>query len=372
MKLQLIVLLSTALMLAGVGCFEWTEDSQGNLKSFGAPGVPFWKATPDTDSSSSSADSTEASTPIDLWKAQLEAATSGTVPPWLARLNRYRTTAGLPPLGQNLTLNTDCVAHANYLVQQMPTDPRLLMIFLQSMGPEAHHEDTSSAYYSPAGAECAQGGKRAANVSSAGDIAFGRDPVNDIDGLLEGPFHRVSLIAPWATVAGYGDAGDYPRRAGALVLRGPHDSKELPVKFPDNGSVVDDGAFFAREFPDPLASCPGYRLPAGLPITVQLGAGHHLKLVSYSLIGPNGAVKACGFDATTYEGTNTLMTEHGRHTLEFFGAAVIVPRQPLAEGEYDVTVTTAKHDWKWRFGVRNRSRFPSGTHTGTAMLHSSK
>jgi hypothetical protein len=26
------------------GCFEWTEDSQGNLQSVGVPGVPIWQS----------------------------------------------------------------------------------------------------------------------------------------------------------------------------------------------------------------------------------------------------------------------------------------------------------------------------------------
>src|SRR5437899_9357909 len=102
----------------------------------------------------------------------------------------------------------------------------------------------------------------------AGDLAFGRDPVSDIDSLLEGPFHRISLIAPWATVAGYGAAGDFPRRAGGLVLRGLDSPNSSLVKFPSDGSLVDAGYYFAREFPDPIAACPGYKLPVGLPITV--------------------------------------------------------------------------------------------------------
>ena len=27
------------------GCFEWTEDSQGNLQSVGLPGVPVWQSS---------------------------------------------------------------------------------------------------------------------------------------------------------------------------------------------------------------------------------------------------------------------------------------------------------------------------------------
>lgn len=364
MKLQLIALVCiTLVMITAVGCFEWTEDSQGNLKSVGVPGIPIWKAqTPEANSQPPTVDSGNAAMAINPEEAQLEPASSVPAQAWLDRLNHYRTMAGLPPVGQNLALNSDCGAHASYLVQQMPTDQKELLIYRHSMGPEAHHEDMSSVYYSAAGAECAQGGKRVPNVLRAGDIAFGRDPVDDIDALLEGPFHRLSLIAPWATVAGYGAAGDFPRRAGALVLRGPYSPSSSLVKFPSDGSVVDAGYFRAREFPDPIASCPGYKLPVGLPISVQAGQGHHLKLVSYSLAGPNGAVKVCGFDAASYEGTNPSMTEYGRHLLENFGAAVIVPGQPLADGEYSAIVTTAKHDLKWRFTVRNQSSPPLSAH----------
>ena len=63
MKLQLVALLCcTALvMITAGGCFEWTEDSQGNLKSVGVPGIPIWKAkTADTNSQPDTADSADA------------------------------------------------------------------------------------------------------------------------------------------------------------------------------------------------------------------------------------------------------------------------------------------------------------------------
>lgn len=114
-------------MITAVGCFEWTGD------------------------------------------AQLESADSAPPAPWLDRLNHYRTMAGLPPVGQNLALNTDCSAHASYLVQQMPTDRKELLVYRHSIGAEVHHEDASSVYYTAAGAECAQGGKRVPYVLGAGD-----------------------------------------------------------------------------------------------------------------------------------------------------------------------------------------------------------
>jgi hypothetical protein len=62
----------------------------------------------------------------------------------------------------------------------------------------------------------------------------------------------------------------------------------------------------------------------------------------YSLAGPDGGVQICGLDAANYEGINPSMTEHGRRLLENFGAAILVPRRPLTDGEYIATVTTQK------------------------------
>src|SRR5438128_9384493 len=98
MKSQLVALLCTALVtMTAVGCFEWTEDSQGNLKSVGVPGVPFWKAA-DTNSQPSTANSADAAAAINPEEAQLEVAGSAPAQPWLDRLNHYRTMAGIPPV----------------------------------------------------------------------------------------------------------------------------------------------------------------------------------------------------------------------------------------------------------------------------------
>ena len=41
-RLVLVVVAICCCALAG--CFEWTEDQQGNLQSVGLPGVPIWKS----------------------------------------------------------------------------------------------------------------------------------------------------------------------------------------------------------------------------------------------------------------------------------------------------------------------------------------
>ena len=44
------------------------------------------------------------------------------------------------------------------------------------------------------------------------DVAWnGKDGAADIDALLLGPFHRFSLLAPWAQVAGFGGFCEPPR-----------------------------------------------------------------------------------------------------------------------------------------------------------------
>jgi hypothetical protein len=131
-----VALLCAALIaITAVGCFEWTEDSQGHLKSVGVPGVPIWKAK--TADAQAPAGQTAKAAPLDPAQTQLELAASVPTEAWLGRLNHYRAISGLPPVSQNLALNVDCVAHANYLVQQMPTDQRELLIYRHSVGAEA-------------------------------------------------------------------------------------------------------------------------------------------------------------------------------------------------------------------------------------------
>ena len=138
-------------------------------------------------------------------------------------------------------------------------------------------------------------------VSQSNDVAWGRDPINDLDGLFyDAPFHRLSLLAPWATVAGYGTYGDYPKRVGTMALRGEGGIGSPLIIFPTDGSTVPVGKIESFEAPDPLSSCPGYKVPIGLPITLQLGSGYRGRMQSYSITGPTGVVETCAFDWLTY------------------------------------------------------------------------
>jgi hypothetical protein len=284
---------------------------------------------------------------------QLDATNSGTPPDWLVELNRIRTNSGLPEVGENVSLSDACAAHAHYLVENGPQEPMAFRQYIAVLGPAAHTEDPSNKLYSAEGADGANGGRLSPAVFRAADVAFSQNPVADIDGLFAAPFHRLSLIAPWATVVGYGSYGTFPVRAGALDLRGGYSRKVELVKYPGDGALITDGSFSFPEYPSVLDSCSGYALPVGLPITVHAGRNHVLQMKSYSLSGAGGAVEACGFDPFTYHSPDPGEVQHVQKQLGSFGALVIVPRRPLADGQYTVSVTTETQTLVWNFSVKN-------------------
>ena len=284
------------------------------------------------------------------------APNTATSPAWLNELNRLRNTGGLKPVEDDPVLSRDCVAHAQYLVEQGPTTVAQFEDYKASIGLAAHHEDPSSPHYSAAGAECAAGGKEAVGFSQSNDVAWGRDPINDLDGLFyDAPFHRLSLLAPWATVAGFGTYGNYPRRVGTLALRGEGGIGSPLILFPTDGSTVPVGQIHSFEAPDPLSSCPGYKVPIGLPITIQLGSGYRGRMQSYSLHGPAGAVETCAFDWLTYRNPDAATQADAREILRAFGAIVLIPRQPLANGVYKVAISTGRQNFAWSFTVDHPS-----------------
>jgi hypothetical protein len=281
---------------------------------------------------------------------------SGPSPPWLSELNRLRKTGGLEPVTDDVALSQDCVAHAQYLVEQGPPGVPQFEEYKAAIGLAAHHEDPASPHYSAAGAECAAGGKEEEGYSQSNDVAWGRDPINDLDGLFyDAPFHRLSLLAPWATIAGYGTYGDYPRRVGTLALRGEGGIGSPLIEFPTDGSTVPVGQVYSFEAPDPLASCPGYKLPIGLPITIQLGSGYRGRMVSYSVSGPAGPIETCGFDWLTYRNPDASTQDDARQIMRAYGAIILVPRLPMAGGVYKVSVDTGRQTFQWSFTVTNQS-----------------
>ncbi|MGH8013379.1 MAG: hypothetical protein ACREQ4_12860 [Candidatus Binataceae bacterium] len=340
-----ILLIWTALMFTS--CIEWSTNPQGQLQSVGVPGLPIWQDQQYSNQKQLVSKGELAASPgsvVDPSAVKIGSSVSDA--PWLTDVNEWRSEAGVVPVGENFQLSDGAADHACYLVKNGPSNPAEFHAYEMNIGAAAHIEDPGNQYFTPAGEQAAH----------TGDVTWDRNPEADVDGLVEAPFHRLSILAPWNRVAGYGDCGRFPMRAATLVLRGSTPvGLAKTVIFPPESSTV-PGMMKNSEWPNPLAACPGYSLPVGTPITVQMGAFVRISLRSYSVTDESTGrkVKACGFDAQSYP------IRWGQKVLLSYGAIVVVPRRPLLPGHtYRVSLKTARHSFDWCFSVLGDQKHPT-------------
>jgi hypothetical protein len=307
-------------------------------------------------------ESSEVATPVkladhsgmttDLGASASEAEDTGPKP-WLDTLNRYRQTAGVPAVGANPRSSAGAALHSRYLI----TNYRDQISHSVNLGRLMHQEDPSKPGFTADGAAAGLAG----DVDEMWDPARSPPAAWAIDDWMLAPFHRISLLDPRLLRVGYGDdceSGVCVATLNAhsdLALHGSSSATSAgPIVYPPNGSSVKN-ANFTAEWPDPLTSCAGYHVPAGLPITLQLGAAAMPALTSYSLArnGPPPApVEVCGIDAHNYANPDAATQSVGRELLHEYGAVIIIPRQPLAAGRYTATVTSGGQPHTWSFSVR--------------------
>lgn len=116
---------------------------------------------------------------------------------------------------------------------------------------------------------------------------------------------------------------------------------EFPIFFPPDGGETWVLKSTLYEYPDPLASCPGYSRPTGPPIMIQTGPGTGRPIVNgYSFTMNGNAASACMFHEGSYTNSNSSAQRSGRRILDVRDAVVIIPFNPLVKGNvYKVTVT---------------------------------
>jgi uncharacterized protein YkwD len=174
-------------------CIEWTTNSQGELQSIGVPGVPVWQSQTLAEQKRLASEGTLDTLPgsmVDAEAERLLAVQSDA--DWLTEVNYWRTEAGTQPVGENTGLSLGATEHARYLVKNGPKDPYNFFRYIQTIDGAAHTEDQDNPYYTNDGFEAAH----------TGDIGFECGPAKLVDGLVEAPFHRLSILAPWMRVAG--------------------------------------------------------------------------------------------------------------------------------------------------------------------------
>jgi hypothetical protein len=295
------------------------------------------------------------------------------IPPWLSELNRWRRIAGLNIVSDSTSLSYGSEQHARYLVSGAPAGVAGFRAYDRSIGPAAHVEDSRKPSYTAIGAAAAIGGALVPEIIQGADVAWeGKSPADDIDELIQAPFHRLSLLAPWAQVGGYGSFGEYPQRAASLALRGPLDAPQdgHPVEFPPANMTIPMGAMRGSEWPNPIAECEGYAQPVGLPITLQ--TGHRLLLRSYSLQDETSgeALAACGFDTASYRNPDATQQKCGRELLIAYGAVVLVPRYPLSFAHrYSVSMRTSRGSFEWAFSLKQTTPVETAQSERAAAKH---
>ncbi|MCC6188008.1 MAG: CAP domain-containing protein [Anaerolineales bacterium] len=256
---------------------------------------------------------------------------------WLGQVNFYRTTANLPPVTENAAWSAGNVFHARYSVKTNTLQ---------------HDEDPANPWYTPEGQAAAQKSNLTASYAANAPDSWA------IGAWMQAPFHALGILDPRLTQVGFGSYreadGGLQTSAGLDVIRGLNYAlaAEYPVIWPAPGAVIPLSQHWG-EYPDPLASCPGYAAPAGLPLLLQLGPGHLIPQVSASAITTSGAaLEHCVFSESTYTHPEGAAQGLGRAILNSRDAVVLVPRAPLAPGvAYTVSLTANGQTHTWSFSV---------------------
>ena len=254
-------------------------------------------------------------------------ATPAAVAPWLARLNAWRATSGLPSLTENATWSQGDVAHATYMVKNDLV---------------THYETPGVPYYSVAGDTAARNSNL--NVSSY----TSETDAQAIDWWMKAPFHALGLMDPRLTTTGFGSyrqvKSGWQMGAAVDTLRGNSwTGGTYPVYFPGNGSIEPLTSYGGGEYPDPLAGCSGYAAPTGLPVFIEVGGNVATKVSSASFTGNGVALAHCVIDSSN-PALGADLT--GR------GGVILIPRAPLTTGvKYVVAMTVNGVPYTWSFSV---------------------
>lgn len=276
-------------------------------------------------------------------RSETASATRQLVDDWLSVVNEYRALADLPPVAEDPVLSEGHRKHARYMVETDHAD---------------HFEYPESPWYTPEGNEAALNGVL---VSSWSSVVSDRDA---IEGLMQAPFHAMGILNPGMATTGYGSYRDNSSpairmAAGMDVRRGvpPGPSPiPFPIAWPADGTAVPLTSFPGVEHPDPLTACPGYVLPTGLPILLQVG--EKPQVTGHSFLADGAPTEHCLFDETTYVNPDPNEQDRGRATLgePYRHAMVLIPKLPLRAGvAYSVSINATGTPVVWSFTVFDRS-----------------
>lgn len=264
------------------------------------------------------------------------------LPAWLSFLNQFRAIADLPPVLDWEPYTKGSEHHSQYMVVR---DQAI-----------AHSEDVNDPLYDIGGDQAARNGNIFA--TSQDDATF----IWSLNFWASAPFHLIGMLDPNLNLVGY---GDYVEAGGEVVMAavldigsdsGVDNGVTYPIYFPGPESSTWIVRHSMYEWPDPIASCPGYTRPSGPPIILFLGNGSVTPSVSrHRLAMGDLPLDSCLFDETSYENPDPYAQKVGRTILDLNDAVVIIPRAPLAADEtYTAQVDANGQTYTWRFHTIKR------------------
>jgi hypothetical protein len=164
------------------------------------------------------------------------------------------------------------------------------------------------------------------------------------------PFHALGMMDPRLTSTGFGAYREvrsgFEAGFSLDVLHGnPGTGGTYPVYWPGNGKTVPLRTYNGNEFPDPLQACPGYTVPTGLPVFVQVGSNvaTSAPAAGSTFTGNGTPLQHCVIDSNS-PGVGSGLT--------WRGGVIVVPLQPLQPGVvYVVTLTVNGLPYTWSFQV---------------------
>ncbi|MFZ5815573.1 MAG: S-layer homology domain-containing protein [Bacillota bacterium] len=202
----------------------------------------------------------------------------------LAWVNQYRKRAGLAPMAYDSRLAAAALSHARYLAAH----PEQVEV-------DGHREEPGRSLF--IGETVGDRARYFTYDGGAFEVINFVDRAEDaIDGWIDTLYHRIPLLHPGMAEMGYGVAGA-PGQNVNVIEAGPFSSAEGVVRWPHGGQTGVPPLWDGLESPDPLDLYPGATKPVGYPITLTFGGQPRgLRLMAYSLTGPDGEVEVFRFD----------------------------------------------------------------------------
>jgi hypothetical protein len=251
---------------------------------------------------------------------------------WLETMNAYRASSGLDTVVNEPKWAPGVAAHLYYLAK---TPSRFMLGAFAS----EHLENPASPFYSEAGAAAAK----------ASNLGYGWTEREAIENFLSAPFHAIGLLRPGLRRSAF---ASLDINVGIDTIRGLVDDRSTkPVLFPGDGAVTSLSSYRGNEAPDPLESCPGFRVPSGLPIIAMLPAAP-VNGTKASVRSAGRFLDVCTITADTLVSTDPVGAPSAKATLKRDNAVVVVPREPLSNGLHTVQLSQpGLADLVWSFTV---------------------